>query len=463
MSDDEIQPAEPQIEIPQAATDDPDYYMREKTFDELNAANNQDGTKAFYFFDFYETKKTDIYNYIKNSKDKMIETNIKNINNTLINMFSTKYNINTLVFKTKQYIPCTKKNIVGEYIEQSADDWNRGLFFSTKNNKFYQIIPNLPYIKNNKQFLIVSSATLNYLISDSKMGFNLSIRQQQMNDINIESINETGCNCTIPEDNDLICETFEQLPIDNYAVKKVLYDLTFVHQSWGAGVYKMFNTLLTSFPSEYNILKDKFNTRDLIYSNSIFYKYFDTERKTMVVISQLRLNLFPNGDLASVPIYNIIQIYPFDINEYNYTFIYIDDHINKFKLPKNSKDYYRFLKDKIEWYFRQREKTPEYFDDQGNYIHPHYLEYISRIAGNFKNLHPPFENEPESYDVNQPLSEKSKKEIDRYNLYTLGGKRRKSKNKSKFNKLMRKTRRVRKSRHSKRLNKNRKRKTHVKK
>ena len=68
MSDeDAIRPAESTL------NDDPNYYMRELTVDELNAKENGDGTKAFYFFNFYETKKTDIYNYIKNSKEKMIE------------------------------------------------------------------------------------------------------------------------------------------------------------------------------------------------------------------------------------------------------------------------------------------------------------------------------------------------------------------------------------------------------
>lgn len=464
MSDeDAIQPAE-------SIVDDPNYYMRELTVDEYNAKENGDGTKAFYFFDFYETKKTDIYNYIKNSKEKMIELNINNINNTLVNMFSKKHNINTLAFKKKQYIPCTKENIVGEYIKQAAIDWNRGLFFSTKNNKFYQIISYLPYMNSNKPFLIVSSATLHYLNSDNKMGFHISIRQQQLNDINIESINETDCKCTTPENKDLVCETFEQLPIDNYSVKKILYDLTFIHQSWGADIFSMFNTLINLFPSKYTynykVSNKLFKIENPIYSNSIFYKYFDTERKTMVIISQLRLNLLPNSDFRIiVPIYNIIQIYPFDINEYNYTFMFIDDHINIFKLPRSGEDYYRFLEDKIKWYLEQYVKTPQYFDDNGNYLHPNYLEYISRIAGKFKTLHPPFENEPESYDINQPLSEKNKEEIDRYNLYTLGGKRRKSK--SKLNKLMRKTRRIRKTKHSKRSNKNKKRnrngKTRVKK
>ena len=479
MSDeDAIQPAESTL------NDDPNYYMKQYTYndiiqdsiiediksrskepsdeDKLRIQENMTIKYNYYLYllHFYESKSNEMYNFIKKeSPEKIIYTNNKKPSETLLKIFDqkSKYNINKIILKSIQNIPCeTNDQYIKSYIKTVKRDWNRAIFYSNKNNNFYRIKSDLPYIQtdDSKTFLIIATAIVNYLMSDKNMGFNITIRERQINNkdpMTNEDINNTSCKCTVPEYL-AICDPFDKLPIKNYAVKKILYDLSFIHQGTnGAEELGMLNKLFFKYKYEYDNIekffsnKITFNQGFVKYGDSV--KYFDYKQNTMVFIMTIGLNcMTADGDVIVIPIYQLIKLFPFNITEFNYSFLYLTDD----SVSRKNTDFFRFVVDSVGYYLNKYEENPNFFRQIQSpvyYVEPDYLQYINEIAEQFKNTHPSSENDP------QPLS---KDQIDRYNLYTLGGKRRKSK-------LKRKTRRVRNSRHSKRSNKNRNGKTRVKK
>lgn len=401
---------------------DPSYYMNQYTFDEAIDPSNQNTVIDFdspeeslfkfeiqaSLFKFYESKQEEISSIIQqNNPDVLLESLNENPNAFLIDIFAdgSNYNKDRIFFKTKQEIQCVSTNpIVESYITQSKKDWYRTPFFSNKYNKYVNKIPGLPYTNDSpevdKLFLITVDAINNYFMQDNGTPeIGLQIVKEEPID---EKLGEIDCECKKIK-NTLICSEFNILPDLTENVKKILYNLSFINQSQKSQIMLQFNALLQAFPEQYaQVIQTTLG--DEGYMNYSLghgggYYYIDTQKKVFVYINNIILVVIYKGDTFYVPLYNIIQVYPFEMNDYYYSFLYVDNNppatVGKGnwyeRAPKTpvTVDFYKFITEKIQWYARKYDENPDNFI-RGNYRGADYVSYIKKEAKEFNKTHKPY-------------------------------------------------------------------------
>jgi len=396
---------------------DPNYYMQDFTFAEaLDPHNGATETSrqekklqleiGASLFKMYESKSADIYRIIQT--DDLFESINEDPNAFLIDIFADgATNKDTIAFKTKQEIQCVStKPIVESYIAQSKKDWGRATFFSNKYNKYVNNFSGLPYTQDvpevDKLFLITVDAINNYFMGDNTSpgpGIGLQI----MTDEPIsDSLGETDCECKKVK-NTLICSEFNILPDLTDNVKKILYNLSFFNQSQKSQIMLRFNALLQAFSEQYATViattlgDDGYVNYNLGQGGG--YYYIDAKAQSFVYLNTIILVVIYKENTIYVPLYNVIQIYPFAMNDYYYSFLYVDNNPPAIvgqgnwyerapKLPVTA-DYYKFLTAKIQWYTRKYDENPANFIN-GRYRGADYTSYIKKEANEFNKTHKPY-------------------------------------------------------------------------
>jgi len=449
--------------------------ISQEVSDYIQETTSKNDDIAFSFFSFYEEKSREIHKIIKDDNPALlIAIDNQDPSSAVIDLFSPEstYNKDRICLKTQQEIQCVSDNpYVESYIKQSKKDWTRSPLYSSKYNGYYKKLEHkktdrntekgdvLPYLNSgpdaDKLFLITADAINNYFMGPQYYP-GLQIDTQE----NIqENIGEIDCDCEKVKDHPLICAGFNVLQIPNDKVKKILYNLSFVNQSQKSEIMKIYFNLIQVYKDLYDQLTINVVGEDgnLMYNlgEGPGYYYMDEKNQSGVYMNSLIFMVTKsNGDLIYVPLYKIIMIFPFEMNDYYYTFLYVDNdppsNVSKNKSFFSSQssitaDYYNFLGEKIKWYL---DKPARDFNN-GKYVGADYLSYINKKANEFKKMHKPYTAAPYRSPKFVPPE---KTPITSSRL--LGGKtRRKNKNKTKKNKNKTKKNKVKKN-NNKNKNKN---------
>ena len=387
---------------------EPSYYMKEFTFAEVTGSTEE----VFKYeigaslFKLYEAKQEEIYSIIQqNDPAVLLESLNEEPHAFLIDIFAegSNYMKNRISFKTKQEIQCENNNpIVESYITQAKSDWTRTPFFSNKYNKYVIKLSGLPYTDKSpavdKLFLITANAINNYFIQDSA---NPALGLQIVKDEPIDdTLGETDCECKKVK-NSFICSEFNILPDLTDNVKKILYNLSFVNQAQKSQIMLQFNALLQAFPAQYeNVIRNTLMEDVYItmynFGHGAGYYYVDAKKQTFVYFNSIIAVLNYKGDTLYVPLYNLIQVYPFAMNDYYYSFLYMDNNppatVGKGKWYERTPatmDFYKFLTEKIQWYAKKYDENPDNFI-RGNYRGADYINYIKEEAKAFNKTHKPY-------------------------------------------------------------------------
>jgi len=376
---------------------------------------------AFSLFSFYEERSKDIYKIIReNDPTLLITIDNQDPARALIDLFSPEstYNKDKICLKTQQEIQCLSNDQhIESYINQSKKDWTRSPFYSSKYNAYYKKLQNkrtdrnteradvLPYLDldpgADKLFLITVDAINNYFM-DSQFDPSLQINTQE----NIEeNIGDIECDCEKVEDHPLICAGFNVLQIPNEKVKKILYNLSFINQSQKSQIMKIYFQLLEAYRDSYDQLVGNILGEDgsIMYNlgEGTGYYYMDDKNQSGVYMNTLIFIVTKSdGEIIYVPLYKIIIVFPFEISDYYYTFLYVENdppaNVGKKKSFFSSEsspitaDYYNFIGEKIKWYL---EKPSKDFLN-GTYVGADYLSYINKKADEFKKIHKPYRETP---------------------------------------------------------------------
>ena len=388
--------------------------------DYIEKTTSKNDQVAFAFFSFYEEKSKEIYKIIKDDDPTLLITiDNQDPSSAVIDIFSPEstYNKDIICLKTQQEIQCVSDNpYVESYIKQSKKDWTRSPFYSSKYNEYYKKLEHkktdqytekadvLPYLNSgpdaDKLFLITADAINNYFMS-SQYYPGLQIDTQE----NIqENLGKIDCDCEKVEDHPLICSGFNVLQIPNDKVKKILYNLSFINQAQKSEIMKIYFNL----PQVYKDLYDQLTLNVVGEDGNLMYNlgegpgyyYMDEKNQSGVYMNSLIVMVTKsNGDLIYVPLYKIIMIFPFEISDYYYTFLYVDNdppaNVGKKKSFFSSQssitaEYYTFLGEKIKWYLDK----PSTDFINGKYVGADYLNYINKKANEFNKIHKPYTAPP---------------------------------------------------------------------
>ena len=371
-------------------------------------------------FSFYEEKQNEIYRTIReNNPEVVIEVDNKLPDIALLDIFNegSTYNKDKIFLKFKQEIQCVSNNpIIESYIDQAKSDWHRTPFYSNKYNNYYKkdLYQNhaattdkniMPYLIRNpdadKLFLITADAINNYFMSDV---FSPSLQINTTENIE-KNIGEIKCDCEKLKDSPLICAGFNKLEIPDINVKKILYNLSFINQAQKSQLILRFQALLTEYAQQYSGVKEHTvgEDSDFMYNfgEGEGYSYFDVKHKSFVYFNTLIIMITsPSIDPIFVPVYKIMNIFPFEMNDYYYSCLYVDNDppsnvgntsnwYGKKSLTPVTNNYYQFLRDKINWYSKKFVANPDDFIN-GRYNGSDYLKYIDRKANEFKKTHKPY-------------------------------------------------------------------------
>jgi hypothetical protein len=469
---------------------DPNYYMRDFTFEEAidirneltktSLENNEE--KRFRFeigcslFKLYESQQQNIYSAIQ--QDDLLESLNEDTNAFLIDIFATdsRYNKDRISFKTKQEIQCVSTNpIVESYITQCKKDWPRTPFFSNKYNKYVVKLTGLPYMDDSpavdKLFLITVDAINNYFIQEhATPAIGLEIIKEEQID---ETLGKTDCECKKIK-NTLICSEFNILPDLTYNVKKILYNLSFVNQTQKSQIMLQFTALLQAFPEEYDkVIQATIGDEGYMSYNlghGAGYYYIDAQKQAFVYLNNIILVVIYKGDTFYVPLYNVVQVYPFAMNDYYYSFLFVDNNppaaVGQGKwyerAPKTpvTVDFYKFLIEKIQWYMRKYDENPDNFI-RGNYRGADYISYIKKEAKEYNKMHKPYVFTYKTRPFKEPdfsrllggktmrMRMRSKSKSKRMRMRMRMRMRSKSKSKSKSKRMRSKSKTIRKRRNRK--------------
>jgi hypothetical protein len=375
--------------------------------------NVYDNPLQLAFYSFYEEHADEIYSIIKQDDPSiMISIDNQDPAHGLINIFKedSTYNKDIIVLKTKQEIQCLYNDSrVESYIKQSKSDWYRTPFYSSKYNEYYEKKSNLPYTdpspQMDKLFLITVDAINNYFMNPQ---YEPSL--QINNSENIEqNIGDIDCDCEKAPEHPLICAGFNQLQIPNDNVKKILYNLSYINQSQRSQLMLNFTNVMQAYREQYDlVIRNTIGEDGMLQYNfgeGTGYYYMDAKNQAGVYINTLiLLVVLPNQETCFVPLYKIIQVYPFELNNYYYTFLYVDNEppaivgeINKWYKKKITTpvtdNYYKFVEDKLKWYVDKINTRPEDFLN-GKYIGADYLSYVNKKAREYVNTHKPYVSPP---------------------------------------------------------------------
>jgi hypothetical protein len=178
-----------------------------------------------------------------------------------------------------------------------------------------------------------------------------------------------------------------------------------------------FKHLMNAFQTHYDGLLGPDGFLDYNLGEGVGYSYLDSKNNAFVYINTLILVVvLPDGGVLYVPVYKVIQVYPIQLSEYYYTFLYVDNdppatvhertkwwQMNKQKQPSMpiTSDYYGFLREKIGWYLQKYQQRPEDFEN-GRYKGADYLKYITAKATAFQKTHKPYVYEYKSRKFVEP-------------------------------------------------------------
>ena len=216
-----------------------------------------------------------------------------------------------------------------------------------------------------------------------------------------DNIGELGCDCK-KNTTKLICADFSVLPDLSNNVKKILYNMSFFNQTQKAYVLGVFLGLHAQFSDKYSSVGQNINGENDFtnYSfNSNGYYYYDNINQSCVYCNTLNLMIDYNENPLVVPIYNMIQVFPFAMSDYYYTFLYI--HNNSFDSTSHwykrvsskpvTANYYKFIEDKIRWYTKKNAENPKNFIN-GKYYGPDYINYLKAQVKLFNKNNKPYVN-----------------------------------------------------------------------
>ena len=381
---------------------EPSDYFREKT---------DVAPEALALFSFYEAKQNEIYGIIRNNDPALLfELDNQAPAAALIDIFSpsSDYNKDKICFKTKQEIPCVSDDPkVESYLKQSKKDWNRAQYFSSKYNKYFINVTDKPYVDaspaTDKIFLITVDAINNYFM-DSTYAPALLIDTQE----NIEEhLGEIDCDCEKVSEQPLICASFNTLQIPSEHVKQILYNLSYINQAQKSNIMINFNKVLNQYHELYDtVIANTIGEGGFIqYSlgEGGGYYYMDASNQAGIYINTLILVIMlPSGETFYVPLYKVLMVFPFKMNDYYYTFLYVDNEpparVGENKQPPwfsrqpdthVTADYYNFVAEKINWYLQRFNRKPQDFI-AGRYKGPDYISYNASIVKGFKKTHKPY-------------------------------------------------------------------------
>ena len=191
-------------------------------------------------------------------------------------------------------------------------------------------------------------------------------------------------------------------------MKKILYNLSIFNQAQRATILISFKKMISHFNAQYaNIINEVF---DGVYGEDGFvdpqsmsggYYYLDDKNKSFVHLSTFAYALRLGSDMIFIPVYKIINIYPYEMNDYYYTCLYVDNdppatvgNVSKWfqKTPSTpiTNNYYKFLLDKFRWYRKKYLSNIDDFEQGTTYNGPDYVNYIAKKANEFKKSRKPY-------------------------------------------------------------------------
>ena len=262
----------------------------------------------------------------------------------------------------------------------------------------------LPYTNESpaadKLFLTTVDAINNYFMQD---GASPAVGLQIAQDEPIaETLGETDCECKKVK-NTLICSEFNILPELTANVKKILYNLSFVNQAQKSQIMLRFYALLQAYPDPYAAVVEATLGADGYLNYNLGqgggYYYIDAKNQAFVYFNSIIAMVNYRENVLYVPLYTLMQIYPFAMNDYYYSFLYVDNNppagVGKGKWYERAStapvtaDYYAFLAAKIRWYTQRYDANPRDFIN-GRYNGADYINYIKKEASDYAKTHKPY-------------------------------------------------------------------------
>ena len=131
-----------------------------------------------------------------------------------------------------------------------------------------------------------------------------------------------------------------------------------------------FKRVMKAYTERYAPIMEKYGYVDYNLGEGAGYYYMDNKNNAGVYMNTLILMIqSPEGEVIYVPLYKLIQVFPFEMSDYYYTILYVDNEgpaaINNSKskwydmlsssrnnMSTITADYYKFLDAKISWYLK---------------------------------------------------------------------------------------------------------------
>ena len=363
---------------------DPTTYL--DIVNETNPETNKNAERAF--FNFYE--KPDIQKLIYDTinADRTGTVNLPEINSSNNNLFTicnedSFLNKTSFAVKSRNEIICTAgKNTIQGFIEQMKVDWKRisdlRPLYSSKFNTFFSIKEKTYITKqedNYSEFLTIVNSIFKYLLTEPQLQetvleetdvARIDFMSEQLIkaelDIDDTLLGNVQCKCRLfsSESGKQLtrgCNTFTNLIKSGSVTEKVgnvLYKLLPWFQSADVTIVKAFIDYFDNVSNcKYDKIRKSTNVgiENFTYNDS--YYYIDEKNKTLVTMFKLYLNITTPDRPMLIPIYNIIHVYPENVSQFSYMFLFIDN-----EAPSNvgvegyfsGFDHYAFIEKKIKWY-----------------------------------------------------------------------------------------------------------------
>ena len=355
--------------------EDPNYYLTK--VDET--IENKNDARAF--FNFYDKKKKDIYDTITQSlNNTKILPDLNTLNsNTFFS--KNKFNTDIIMIKIQNQLICDN-GILNSYIKQSKLDWERLQkipLYSSKFHKFFKINTYkygiddnnsiLQYLDNKinyNLFITTVNSIFNYLSIPNTKNYDEKLIEENVEIPYNKSVNNILCGCEKQKDNRYNhCKTIKSIDVNNKKLK-VLYKLLPLFQSSFIVIIEALNSYLITL----NI-----NT-ELLPSPSVHY-YIDSDNQTFVLLINIYLKL---TDFINIPMFKFIQVYPLNVSEFSYGFLYIDNSDNSYsesiiasffkRTPTFGDRINDIIKQKTKWYSNPKNIKKLSDKDIKTYIDP---------------------------------------------------------------------------------------------
>lgn len=398
---------------------DPKTYLG--VVDEANPETNKNSERAF--FNLYEKPEIqkliyDTINADRTGTQQLPEINSSNNNNlfTICNEDSF-LNKTSFAVKSRNEIICTAgKNTIQGFLEQMKVDWKRisdlRPLYSSKFNTFFSI-KEKTYITNQdnySEFLTIVNSIFKYLLTEPQLQETILeeadvaridfMSEQLINekaelDIDDTLLGNVQCKCRLfsSEGGKQLtrgCNTFTNLIKGGSITEKVgnvLYKLLPWFQSADVTIVNAFINYINNVSNcKYDKIRKSTNVdiRNFTYNDS--YYYIDEKNKTLVTMFKLYLNIITPDRPMLIPIYNVIHVYPENVSQFSYMFLFIDN-----ESPSNvgvegyfsGFDHYTFIEKKIKWYTAK----PDNMFTGFNYTGEDLKEYKREQANQHRTIH----------------------------------------------------------------------------